>query len=344
MLMQLILVCAACAPTGPVIPDEPLVPPSGATIPLTDLGSGLYLDQFQGGLYENGLNVVPSDHAARALDATGAIQPIDDKVVLVSAGMSNTTQEFCCKVTQNGTNLDGGVNPWSFMGQSAEEPLHPSLVIANCAMAQRTAVAWDQVSDGAYRFCRDGVLANLGLAELQIQAAWVKLVLVGNPIEAGIPSLPHPDAEAYQLEAALGRVVRSMKANWPNLRIVYLSSRIYAGYDRVSPSPEPFAYEGGFAVKWLIEAQIEQYRNNTIDPEAGDLGPGVAPILLWGPYLWADGINPRRDGLMWERADFEADGTHPSQSGERKVGAMLLEYFKTSPFAACWFIIDGACG
>jgi len=61
--------------------------------------------------------------------------------------------------------------------------------------------------------------------------------------------------------------------------------------------------------------------------------------LLWGPYLWADGLNPRKsDGLVWKREDFARDGTHPSQSGREKVAQMLLDFLKTSPFAKPWFV------
>jgi hypothetical protein len=63
------------------------------------------------------------------------------------------------------------------------------------------------------------------------------------------------------------------------------------------------------------------------------------PLLLWGPYLWADGTNPRKsDGLVWERQDLAADGTHPSQSGRRKVAEMLLKFFEGDPLARTWFV------
>jgi lysophospholipase L1-like esterase len=64
-----------------------------------------------------------------------------------------------------------------------------------------------------------------------------------------------------------------------------------------------------------------------------------APLLLWGPYLWADGTTPRKaDGLVWERDDLAGDGTHPSQSGRRKVADQLLKFVKTDPLAATWFV------
>jgi len=69
-------------------------------LPLNDLGSGTYLG-FQGGLYEGGSNTVPADHAAVGAARAAAVQPLDTsgnpspsgKMVLLSVGMSNTTQE-----------------------------------------------------------------------------------------------------------------------------------------------------------------------------------------------------------------------------------------------------------
>ena len=64
-----------------------------------------------------------------------------------------------------------------------------------------------------------------------------------------------------------------------------------------------------------------------------------APLLLWGPYLWGDGITPRKsDGLIWERQDFVDDGTHVSESGKKKVCDMLLKHFKEDALAKTWYV------
>jgi hypothetical protein len=126
-------------------------------------------------------------------------------------------------------------------------------------------------------------------------------------------------------------VVRALASRFPNLRLAYLSSRIYAGYATTHLNPEPYAYEGGFAMRWVIEEQL-----------AGRLpftGPSrVAPWIAWGPYLWADGLTPRSDGLTWACNDLESDGTHPSSSGRQKVAQLLREFFTTDPTARPWFI------
>jgi hypothetical protein len=120
--------------------------------------------------------------------------------------------------------------------------------------------------------------------------------------------------------------------------MILLSSRTYGGYG-CSLSPEPYAYEGGFAVKWLIRAQIHQMRNDgvVLDKRAGDLNYNtVAPWIAWSAYLWANATQARSDGLTWERTDFKDDGCHPSPSGVKKVVDLLMNFFLTSPHTA-WF-------
>jgi len=65
----------------------------------------------------------------------------------------------------------------------------------------------------------------------------------------------------------------------------------------------------------------------------------LAPLLSWGPYLWADGTRPRQgDGMVWLSENLGPDGTHPSTSGRLKVARMLLEFFKADPNAKRWFL------
>jgi hypothetical protein len=94
-------------------------------------------------------------------------------------------------------------------------------------------------------------------------------------------------------------------------------------------NPEPFAYETAFSVRWVIEEQMRQEQARKV----------AGPILLWGPYLWADGITPRRgDGLTWKRSDLSYDGVHPSPEGGAKVAGLLLNFFKTDRGAKTWFV------
>ena len=77
-------------------------------IPLNDLGAGFY-QGVQGGLYPGGSNHRPDPHNAAGIAIANAIVPLDTlgapdasgKVVFVSIGFSNATQEFSAFVPKS---------------------------------------------------------------------------------------------------------------------------------------------------------------------------------------------------------------------------------------------------
>lgn len=141
---------------------------------------------------------------------------------------------------------------------------------------------------------------------------------------------------AQVLQSDLEAVVRILKTSYPNVRLVYLSSRIRAYTEELKTvNPEPFAYESGFAVQWMIADQINGINNLNYDPAKGAV---VAPYLRWGSYLWADGTTPRSDGLIWRCKDLQGDFTHPAAPAVVKVADQLLSFFKTDPTTTPWFL------
>jgi hypothetical protein len=166
----------------------------------------------------------------------------------------------------------------------------------------------------------DQRLSAAGASAQQVQAVWLKEAIARE-------SSPFP-ADARRLKADLAAIVGILRGRYPNVKLVYVSSRTYGGYATTALNPEPYAYDSGFAVKWLVADRI-----------AGRLkGPWVA----WGPYLWTDGENGRKDGLVWTCADVRpSDGTHPSASGQAKVAQLLLRFFTTDPTARPWFLAKG---
>lgn len=352
--------------------------PNTSMIPLMDMTNPAvnYLS-FAGGLYENSSDSIPTDHAAAGQTVAAAIQPLDaagnpsasGKVVLVSIGMSNAADEFGVFASTAADN--SSVN-------------HTTLVIANGAKGGITACYWT-VAQGTppcgasatnqYDRVRDNVLAPLGVTEGQVEAVWIKEANGGPGVsgcgaggELPCNSLCDPSnvgcsntsttTEALRYELQLGEILRAAQSRWPNLKVAFLTSRIYAGYATDDLNPEPYAYEYGFSVKWLIEAQINQIRTGTVDTVAGDLNyaKNTVPWVSWGPYIWAAGDIPRSDGLIWcngqpsapckKEEDFQGDGTHPDSLGQQKVayGANtpgstqnLLTFFLNSPYTKAWF-------
>ncbi|MFZ0548463.1 MAG: hypothetical protein WAM60_23645 [Candidatus Promineifilaceae bacterium] len=277
-------------------------------LPLTDMGTAVY-GGYEGGLYPDE-NTVPSNHLQMGLAASQGIEPLDiqghpdssGKIVFLAVGMSNTSQEFDRFMAVSDGHTDGAV------------------VLENGAFAGYDAVAiYDP--DSYYWNLVENQLMGDGLSPLQVQAIWLKEAVAGE-------DAPFPQ-DSQQLQAYLRQIVLIIKNRFPNVEEIYLSSRTYGGYaEQNTVSPEPWAFEGGFAVKWLIESQIDGS-----DPA---LAYDNAPWLAWGPYLWADGLIPRSDGLIWRCEDFEDDGIHPSDSGELKVANRLFDFFTTDPTTQ-WF-------
>jgi hypothetical protein len=302
----------------------PLAPSSwtGASvgfIPLNDLIGGRY-QAYRGGLYPAG-NERPSAHEIAGLAQAAAVVPRnasgmpdrDGRIVMLSIGMSNTHAEFGAFAAL--ARRDAGINPQLLMINGAQSG-SPSHVIAH-----------PETNDGhKYWADIDMRLARAGIAPVQVQVVWIK-------VAERAPKGTFP-TDALRLQRDLADIARIVKDRFPNVRLAYYSSRIYAGYARTDLNPEPYAYQSGFAVKWLIEDQIAGAPDLNFDPRRGSVG---APWLAWGPYLWADGTRPRSDGLVWRLEDFAQDGTHPSDAGALKVAGLLLDFFREDVTTRSWF-------
>ena len=323
------------------ISEQRSAKPTGS-VPLIDMGTSSYKG-FPGGLYPPSTNTMPATHASEGLAAANGVQPRDTagtpdplgKYVLMTVGMSNTRDESCSHLE-----VTVGCDAWSFIGTALTDSTvnHSALVLVNAAGGGLTPSFWDSPTDSAYGAAKNA-LAQLGVTEKQVEVVWIK-----EADSQPTTSLPSKTADAYTLESGLAKMLRALKIVYPNLKQVFLSSRIYAGYSTGTLNPEPYAYEGGFSVKWVVAAQINQLSSGKItDTVAGDLSYSVAPWVAWGPYMWAAGTTPRSDGLVWLTTDFTGDGTHPSQAGITKVAGLLMTFFKTSTLTKCWFVVGGVC-
>ena len=301
---------------------------STGVIPLNDLGPGSY-NGFTAGLYPAGTNMPPAAHAAAALAiANNQIRPLNasgnpdldnGKIVMISIGMSNTTQEFASGGTQ------------AFKPRADADPAkNPQLVLVDGAQGGQDATAW--INPGAATWTTvNQRLSTAGVTPAQVQVAWLKQALAEPNNYGAFP------AHAQALQADLEIILRNLKTKFPNIQITYFSPRTRAYTNTPTGlNPEPFAYETGFAAKWTIEDQINGAGNLNFDPGQGAV---VAPLILWGPYIWADGLNARSDGFTWLCSDLQADFTHPSANGGvPKVADQLLAFFKTDPTATPWFL------
>lgn len=287
--------------------------------PLNEMSATDEYKGEDGGLYGGGQNKPPESLNTAAKRQTEKIRPLDakghpstdGKIGLVSISMSNATQEF--SRFKQLADADAEKSPW--------------VTVVDCAQGGQTMARWADPKAPCWTEA-DRRLKSSGVSREQVQVAWIKLANAGPGGELR--------EHGKQLERDTKTVLANLTHHFPNLRIAYLGSRIYGGYADGRLNPEPYAYEGAFVVRWLIQSQVDEDADLNYDPERGDV---KSPLLLWGPYFWADGTTPRKsDGLVWERSDLVGDGTHPSDTGRQKVADQLLSFFKTDTHAQTWFV------
>jgi hypothetical protein len=296
----------------PVNPDD-----WAELVPITDMTTPYKGED--GGLYGGGQNEPPTAHRAAYLKESERIRPrdahgqpsADGKIGLISIGFSNSSIE------------------WEDFKRAADaDPQKsPRVVIVNGCMGGRSAVMWawdgaavlpqaeqerlDKGMDVVHipkenRRTSAGVAKDTwptlakrieaaGLSPAQVQAVWLKHV------EANPKPLGEFPTHARALQADIIAILNIVRHHYPNLRIAYLSSRTFGGWSgRASGSPEPYAYESGFGTRWVVQSQIRGDAALNCDPTRGAV---KAPLVLWGPYLWACGTTPqtRRANLDAER-------------------------------------------
>jgi hypothetical protein len=295
----------------------PVIKPPAGLKPLADITAEDRYKGQDGGLYGGGKNEPPAKHLQAAMAQAAMIRPLDadgkpsedGKIVLISVGMSNTTQEFSTFVRL----------------ANADPDKSPKVVIVDGAQGGQTANVWANPGARNPWDVLDQRLKQAGVTAQQVQAAWIKQAL---PAPEYLGEFPK---HAEVLKGHMAGLLDQLRQRFPNVRIAYLSSRIYAGYARTHLNPEPYAFESAFVVRWLIQDQIKGAEHLV-----------KSPLLLWGPYLWADGEKGRKSGdLVWNPEDLGPDGTHPSPSGQRKVAELLLRFMKSNATAKAWFTRNG---
>lgn len=332
VFLSCVLMCSSCNDEVPPVSEAP--PPGGCPAydsvntcnntcvgltPINDLGSGFYMG-LQGGLYPGGSNTRPETHDNAGIAIAEAIQPlgpdgnvdlIAGKIVLISIGMSNAMQEF----------------EYFQLAVDTLQARHPSLVVLNGAQGGKDIDKMLDTADPFWDVIAD-TLAEAGLTHAQVQVIWFKQA-EAHPVV--VPTFP---GYADDLKNRFADAMRLLKDVFPNSKLCYLASRIYGNYGTTPLNLEPYGYYQGWAVKRLIEDQIDG------DPGLAYTGSDPSsPWLSWGTYIWADGLNPRSDGLTWICPDdYDRDGNHPSITGRIKVAQLLLDYLLSDPSATPWLL------
>lgn len=314
VVLALLAACSAQkSPSSPTTADQggpdstpatrniqPAPDPDSASTPPPSVGAVPLIDGP--GLYASGQNSPPAEHAMRGRDLADALRT-RSRNVLLSIGMSNTRLEFDAFVTAERSSGDKAAN----------------LVIVNGASDGQTARRWASMRNAAPFQNADAALSAASATPNDVGVVWVKLT---NEADATL-ALWRP-----RFKSDLRQTLLNLAAHYPNLKMMFLSSRVFGGCERSAPvllNPEPYAFETGPVVKEIVAEHI-----------SGSLLRNL--WIGWGPYMWADGATPRSDGLTWDCSDFTAAGVHPNAKGSAKVASLLSAFFRDDPVARIWFV------
>jgi hypothetical protein len=315
--MKSLFMCAAIviasmgkASASDPCPDTTIV----GLVPLTEM-VGTYEGQ-SGGLYPGGSNETPTAHLEAGLDIVRGVVPRNaagspDQLGIVGVlliGFSMTYQMHIALA--DSFELEPWRAPWVTLVNAAAPGKTADLI------AEPSNPYWAQVQDS---------VETAGLDPRQIQ---VVLLQQTN-------SWPTEPFEEFtdSLRVRVERILAITRTIFPNAAVAHIWGREFAGYATTALNPEPWAYQTDFAMRTVIGDQIDG------DP-AMTYGPGgVVPWTDRGPYLWANGNDPREiDGLVWLCRDFSPDdGTHYTNSGWLKAASQVMEFIRTNPVAQAWF-------
>ncbi|MCX7012354.1 MAG: hypothetical protein NTW86_07300, partial [Candidatus Sumerlaeota bacterium] len=327
----------ASMPTSSPAPMPPV--DTSSYVALTDFGpndlyhgaNGEYKEGAKGGLYPNVSNARPAEQTKAGVELAKTIQPLDadgkpgpdGKIVLLGMGFSNSNQ----------------VMTGFIQAASQDKGLNPHLVIVNGCEGGRSAFmiqnpGQNPIADEYWKQWIPNKMKAAGVTNPQVEAIWLKET--DAPLgPATLKQLGVEDVDKYELplrmefpkgaqtlEGELETIVRHMPEFFPNVKLVYVSSRSYGGWAAREGNREPWSYETGFAVKWLVEKQLQGDPSLNFDPAKGKV---VAPWLSWGPYLWANGEKARKDGYKLLLSDYrDTDHMHYSEQGIAKVGGAMM--------------------
>src|SRR5258708_38360661 len=148
------------------------------------------------------------------LNASGSTDTNNGKIVLLSLGVSNTTQEWASgdNVTHNITN--------AFKYRADQDPSkNPQLVIVDGAFGGQDAITWTNPASANWAMVITQRLVAAGVTTNQVQALWVKQALAG-PHNYRSVSGPPPGLQRY-----LAITLRGSQTKYPDARISSLHAR-----------------------------------------------------------------------------------------------------------------------
>jgi hypothetical protein len=296
-----LIVSALLAPQG-----QPFDPSSWK--PFTD--GAPYLGKYETGLYPTGKNTIPQPHQKAGERIAATLQPLDlqgkpapsGRILALALGHSNCNMYFSAIGAK--------------LGENAPR-LHPRFELLNAAVGGQQlpeivrlqGPVWDKAQK---------LTTRDGYSPLQVQVLFLHTTYHGWKNKDKAPLDPFPRT-MERMQADLSTVLAHVVKTYPNVKLAYLTADGFRHFTDF----EPHVWQEAFAIKWLIESQIQKAEGTAFDGDARRL-----PWLQWGPYLWDN---------TWGR-DYFTDGVHPARKALDIVSEKYWKFLAEDPVAQPWLM------
>jgi len=246
---------------------------SHSNIPLNDPTTFFY-EGTSSGLYPWGNSLIFNDYRANYITSSKAIKAMNQYGVVKKSG----------KVVILGL---GGSNP-SKMYESmktsilAQYPFGKSLVMVNGAIGGKDLP--DILNpDASYWTTVGRLLDSANVTPTQVQVIYC--------IQEDFVNQDTTFARALAIKESYLLLLDVIRLKYPNCKMFLVGDRGYNDYATLAKYWEPTGYLNGWAAKFLVQEYVD------------GLLPQY-PFVNWLDYYWANGTEPRWDGLTYNFSDF----------------------------------------
>ncbi len=287
--------------------------------PFLDLQTGTYMG-YQAGLYPGGTNTLSGPHLKSGKTIAKGIKPLDgdgnvnfgDGVVLVAGFGPSVPGHIYNKFVEH------------VRTPSEKYDMNPCMDAINLCVGGKD-ISYP-TADSLYVDYWEGLVQkvyDVGYTPEQVQIGWMYFNAKGLTEPPAFPD------KSLEMEESYIQFINRAMEYFPNLKIMYISSRHWGGFADTTITEyyslaEPASYQNSWSVKWTVESQI-----NGTDPRLQYKGANPkAPYILWGPNFWCDGELKR----MWDDKKYvcelsfdEDDGYHLSDQQDSKDALDILD-------------------
>lgn len=274
----------------------------------------IYKDQA-GGLYQGGANQPQLAHRVKVQKQLEQIQPLNAEGVNDSSGQIGV-------VFIGDPFTKGEIDIFNEYIQG-EASVNSALTFIDGSEDKFDTKFWEKSLFAWENLVQKTKSENL--TSKQVQIIWLNLSFGEYDIELA--------NSVNNYTENLQNIIKNALINFPNSKIVYLSSPRSANNSTLVEYIEPNSYETAFGVREIIRKQEEGKLNykesiQTLSSE---------PVLIWGPYVWTKSNDGTKE-FSYTTDNFESDGLTLSTAGKQRYALDLYDFWANYEFSRSWFL------